>query len=60
MIRVLDAEKKELQTNLHVTKSALNDIRDNKVSSELARLINLTDKYDAEIKSEKLQVMYVY
>jgi len=57
---VLDAEKKELQTNLHVTKSALNDIRDNKVSSELARLINLTDKYDAEIKSEKLQVMYVY
>jgi hypothetical protein len=56
MIRTLDSERKELLTDLHVAKSPLNDVKDNKVSSELARLLNLTDRYDADVKSEKLQV----
>ncbi|XP_021936295.1 coiled-coil domain-containing protein 63 isoform X4 [Zootermopsis nevadensis] len=56
MIKTLEAERKELLTNLHVAKSPLNDVKDNKVTSELARLLNLTDRYDAAVKSEKLQL----
>lgn len=57
---MLDAEKKELLTDLHVARSPLNNVKDNKITSEIVRLLNLTDKYDAEIQSEKLQVIYVY
>jgi hypothetical protein len=39
-----------------VAKSPLNDVKASKVSADLARLLNLTDRYDAAIKSEKLQV----
>lgn len=55
---MLEAEKKDLLTDLHVAKSPLNNVKDNKIVSELVRLLNLTDKYDAEIQSEKLQVIH--
>jgi len=60
MIRMLDAEKKELLTDLHLARSPLNNVKDNKIASEIVRLLNLTDKYDAEIQSEKLQVIRVH
>jgi hypothetical protein len=60
IIRTLNAEKGELLTNLHVAKSPLNEVKDNKTSSELVRLLDLTDRYDAQIKSEKLKVTCVY
>jgi hypothetical protein len=60
MIRMLDAEKKELLTDLHLARSPLNNVKDNKMASEIVRLLNLTDKYDAEIQSEKLQVTCVH
>jgi hypothetical protein len=60
MIRMLNAEKKELLTNLHLARSPLNNVKDNKIASEILRLLNLTDKYDAEIQSEKLQVIRVH
>jgi hypothetical protein len=56
MIKTLDAERKELLTDLLVAKSPLNDAKDSKVSSELAWLLNLTDRYEADVKSEKMQV----
>ena len=56
---MLDAEKKELLIDLHLARSPVNNIKDNKIASEIVRLINLTDKYDAEIQSEKLQVIRV-
>ena len=59
MIRMLDAEKKELLTDLHLARSPLNNVKDNKIASEIVRLLNLTDKYDADIQSEKLQVMFI-
>jgi hypothetical protein len=52
----LDTEKRNLLTDRNVAKSPLNDVKDSKVSADLARLLNLTDRYDAAIKSEKLQV----
>lgn len=60
MIRMLDAEKKELLTDLHLARSPLNNVKDNKIASEILRLLNLTDKYEAEIQSEKLQVIRVH
>lgn len=57
LIRMLDAEKKELLTDLHLARSPLNNVKDNKIVSQIVRLLNLTDKYDAEIQSEKLQVI---
>lgn len=60
MIRMLDAEKKELLTDLHLARSPLNNVKDDKIASEIVRLLNLTDKYDAEIQSEKLQVIHVH
>lgn len=57
---MLEAEKKDLLTDLHVAKSPLNNVKDNKIVSELVRLLNLTDKYDAEIQSEKLQVIHFF
>jgi len=60
MIRMLDAEKKELLTDLHLARSPLNNVKDNKIASEIVQLLNLTDKYDAEIQSEKLQVIHVH
>ena len=58
MIATLEAEKKELLTNLQVAKSPSNEVKDNKVSLELHRLLGLTDKYDAKIKEEKIQVCF--
>lgn len=57
---MLEAEKKELLTDLHLARSPLNNVKDNKIASEIVRLLNLTDKYDAEIQSEKLQVICVH
>jgi len=57
---MLDAEKKELLTDLHLARSPLNNVKDNKIASEIVRLLNLTDKYDAEIQSEKMQVIRVH
>jgi hypothetical protein len=59
-MRMLDAEKKDLLTNLHLARSPLNNVKDNKIESDIVRLLNLTDKYDAEIQSEKLQVIHVH
>jgi hypothetical protein len=56
IIRTLNAEKDELLTNLRVARSPLNEVKDNKTSSELVHLLNLTDRYNSQIKSEKLKV----
>jgi hypothetical protein len=60
IIRTLNAERDELLTNLRAAKSPLNEVKDSKTSSELIRLLNVTDRYDGQIKSEKLKVTWVY
>ncbi|PSN46817.1 hypothetical protein C0J52_11196 [Blattella germanica] len=56
MIHTLEKEKNELLTDLTVAKSPSHEAKDNKVSLELNQLLNLTDKYDADIKAEKMQI----
>ncbi|XP_033606689.1 coiled-coil domain-containing protein 63 isoform X3 [Cryptotermes secundus] len=56
IIRALNAEKDELLKNLRAAKSPLNEVKNNKTSSELVHLLNLTDRYDSQIKSEKLKL----
>ncbi|XP_069670366.1 coiled-coil domain-containing protein 63 isoform X2 [Periplaneta americana] len=56
IIKILEAEKQELLTNLTVAKSCQNETKDSRVAAELERLQDVIDKSTDDIKSEKLQL----
>ncbi|XP_047103466.1 coiled-coil domain-containing protein 63 [Schistocerca piceifrons] len=56
MIAALEKEKQELLQNLRLSKSTLNEMRDNKLKANIAQLIAEGDRYEAEMKTEKEQL----
>lgn len=60
MILTLEKEKEELEKNLKIAKSKQNEGKDSKLKANIKRLIEIGDKYESEIKTEKEQVSNCY
>lgn len=59
IIESLEMEKQELQTRYNKITSKINEVKDNKYSETIDKLVDVKLKFEKKIKNEKIEVSKV-